>query len=126
MRLRRSVAVGVSAHTRRGRRAAPELSACARRSLGGPAGGGRAAPQARPQVSTGGPPHIVLIQCSGLTRQTFAGSASTGDAGGESKTSKAKTTEPNVDFELDVKVHINSGKCVLHTREPSRDDDAKT
>lgn len=38
---------------------------------------------------------------------------------------KAKTSEPNIDFELDVKVHINSGKCVLHTKEPARDDDIK-
>ena len=25
--------------------------------------------------------------------------------------------EPNVDFELDVMIYFNSGKCVLHTRE---------
>lgn len=28
-----------------------------------------------------------------------------------------KPHEPNIDFELDVKVLINSGKCVLHTKE---------
>lgn len=28
-----------------------------------------------------------------------------------------KTHEPNIDFELDIKVLINSGKCVLHTKE---------
>lgn len=72
-------------------------------------------------------PYIVLVSnVWGYTRETFACSASAGDTGGEGKTSKAKTTEPNVDFELDVKVHINSGKCVLHTKEPSRDDEAKT
>ncbi|CRK93957.1 CLUMA_CG007483, isoform B [Clunio marinus] len=30
-----------------------------------------------------------------------------------------KPHEPNIDFELDVKVVINSGKCVLHTKESS-------
>ncbi|XP_050552072.1 transmembrane protein KIAA1109 homolog isoform X4 [Spodoptera frugiperda] len=42
----------------------------------------------------------------------------------EGKASKAKTAEPNIDFELDVKVYINSGKCVLHTKEPSKEDDS--
>ncbi|KAH9636968.1 hypothetical protein HF086_008229 [Spodoptera exigua] len=40
------------------------------------------------------------------------------------KANKAKTAEPNIDFELDVKVYINSGKCVLHTKEPSKEDDS--
>ncbi|GBP70037.1 Uncharacterized protein KIAA1109 [Eumeta japonica] len=39
--------------------------------------------------------------------------------------SKSKTTEPNIDFELDVKVHINSGKCVLHTKDPMKDEEMK-
>ncbi|XP_039764683.1 transmembrane protein KIAA1109 homolog isoform X1 [Pararge aegeria] len=43
----------------------------------------------------------------------------------ESKQSKAKTAEPNIDFELDVKVHINSGKCVLHTKEPGKEEELK-
>lgn len=43
----------------------------------------------------------------------------------ESKQSKSKTAEPNIDFELDVKVHINSGKCVLHTKEPGKEDELK-
>ncbi|CAB3237702.1 unnamed protein product [Arctia plantaginis] len=43
----------------------------------------------------------------------------------EAKGSKAKTSEPNIDFELDVKVDINSGKCVLHTKEPSKEDELK-
>lgn len=30
-----------------------------------------------------------------------------------------KPQEPNIDFELDVKVFINSGKCVLHTKDTS-------
>lgn len=29
-----------------------------------------------------------------------------------------KQQEPNIDLELDVKVFINSGKCVLHTKDP--------
>ncbi|XP_035723534.1 transmembrane protein KIAA1109-like isoform X4 [Vespa mandarinia] len=36
-----------------------------------------------------------------------------------------KTQEPNIDFELDVKVLINSGKCVLHTKDPTREDEIK-
>ncbi|CAG2114985.1 unnamed protein product, partial [Medioppia subpectinata] len=33
-------------------------------------------------------------------------------------------TEPNIDFELDVKIFFNSGKCVLHTKDQSiRDED---
>lgn len=42
-------------------------------------------------------------------------------------TAMQKPQEPNIDFELDVKVLINSGKCVLHTKEASgtRDDEIK-
>jgi len=29
--------------------------------------------------------------------------------------------EPNVDFELDIKVDIDSGKCVLHPKDPKPD-----
>ncbi|KAK9874269.1 hypothetical protein WA026_002622 [Henosepilachna vigintioctopunctata] len=39
-----------------------------------------------------------------------------------------KPQEPNVDLELDVKVFINSGKCVLHTKDiqgSARDDELK-
>lgn len=32
-----------------------------------------------------------------------------------------KQQEPNIDFELDVKVLVNSGKCVLHTKETTDD-----
>ncbi|XP_015586515.1 uncharacterized protein KIAA1109 isoform X3 [Cephus cinctus] len=35
-----------------------------------------------------------------------------------------KPQEPNIDFELDVKVLINSGKCVLHTKD-AREDELK-
>jgi len=36
-----------------------------------------------------------------------------------------KTQEPNIDFKLDVKVLINSGKCVLHTKDPGKEDEIK-
>lgn len=36
-----------------------------------------------------------------------------------------KAQEPNIDFELDVTVLINSGKCVLHTKDPGKDDEIK-
>lgn len=34
--------------------------------------------------------------------------------------------EPNIDFELDVVVYFNSGKCVFHTREVSKDEDGNS
>jgi hypothetical protein len=34
-----------------------------------------------------------------------------------------KQQEPNIDFELDIKVLVNSGKCVLHTKEQPQSDD---
>nr|XP_031841602.1 transmembrane protein KIAA1109 isoform X3 [Nomia melanderi] len=37
-----------------------------------------------------------------------------------------KPQDPNIDFELDVKVLINSGKCVLHTKDPGKEDEIKT
>lgn len=36
-----------------------------------------------------------------------------------------KQQEPNIDLELDVKVFINSGKCVLHTKDTIRDEEIK-
>lgn len=36
-----------------------------------------------------------------------------------------KSPEPNIDLELDVKVFINSGKCVLHTKDNVREEEAK-
>lgn len=55
------------------------------------------------------------------TAGTFKSGAGAGGA-------SAKPQEPNVDLELDVKVFINSGKCVLHTKEqqPMKEDDIKT
>lgn len=36
-----------------------------------------------------------------------------------------KSQEPNIDLELDVKVFINSGKCVLHTKDLVREEEIK-
>jgi len=36
-----------------------------------------------------------------------------------------KQQEPNIDFELDVKVFINSGKCVLHTKDSFKDEEMR-
>lgn len=36
-----------------------------------------------------------------------------------------KALEPNVDLELDVKVFINSGKCVLHTKPKDEDSESR-
>lgn len=36
-----------------------------------------------------------------------------------------KSQEPNIDFELDVKVFINSGKCVLHTKDFMKEEDLR-
>ena len=37
-------------------------------------------------------------------------------------TKQSYQTEPNIDFELDVKIFFNSGKCVLHTKETKEDE----
>ncbi|KAG5893448.1 hypothetical protein JTB14_012167 [Gonioctena quinquepunctata] len=39
--------------------------------------------------------------------------------------SMAQPQEPNIDLELDVKVFINSGKCVLHTKDSIREEEIK-
>lgn len=44
---------------------------------------------------------------------------------GSSITSSKKNQDPNIDFELDVKVLIKSGKCVLHTKDSMKDEEAK-
>ena len=45
------------------------------------------------------------------------------NAGGASApgTGSKAQKEPSVDFELDVKVDIESGKCILHPKEPKPD-----
>ena len=35
------------------------------------------------------------------------------------------STEPNIDFELDIKVFIDSGKCVLHPKDSKEDEQKK-
>ena len=45
-------------------------------------------------------------------------------SGGSSSRSTAPP-EPNIDFELDVKVFIDSGKCVLHPKDTKEEDAAK-
>ncbi|XP_053399583.1 bridge-like lipid transfer protein family member 1 isoform X2 [Mercenaria mercenaria] len=51
------------------------------------------------------------------SEQISASNPSIGSGGSKS------VIEPNVDFELDVKVHIDSGKCVLHPKD--RDEENK-
>ena len=47
---------------------------------------------------------------------------SQGGSGTAMGTSVSKVQqEPSVDFELDIKVHIDSGKCVLHPKDPKPD-----
>ncbi|GLG98161.1 Uncharacterized protein GBIM_04764 [Gryllus bimaculatus] len=55
----------------------------------------------------------------------LAGGGAPGGGGGSSPAAQQKPQEPNIDFELDVKVLINSGKCVLHTKDPSKEDELK-
>lgn len=65
--------------------------------------------------------------------QKFSCSAPLLDSFGKEQTSSIsspyvasqKTQDPNIDFELDVKVLINSGKCVLHTKDLGREDEIK-
>lgn len=52
------------------------------------------------------------------------GSSTTGSSP-STTTVQQKPTEPNIDFELDVKVLINRGKCVLHTKDQAREDELK-
>jgi len=54
-----------------------------------------------------------------------AGSSSGAATGGSGNVSKAQQ-EPSVDFELDIKVDIDSGKCVLHPKDPKPDAEDAT
>lgn len=45
------------------------------------------------------------------------GHATPGGTSSGMSSSKQPVAEPNIDFELDVKVFFNSGKCVLHTKD---------
>lgn len=48
---------------------------------------------------------------------------SLGSGGSSSRSTTAP--EPNIDFELDVKVFIDSGKCVLHPKDTKEEDATK-
>ncbi|KAG8201040.1 hypothetical protein JTE90_002715 [Oedothorax gibbosus] len=52
------------------------------------------------------------------TGHTTPGGASSGVS-----SFKQPPSEPNIDFELDVKVFFNSGKCVLHTKDYNKEED---
>lgn len=46
-----------------------------------------------------------------------------GDVGRGTSAAPPKLPEPSIDFELDIKVFFNSGKCVLHTRDPTKEEE---
>nr|XP_042899305.1 transmembrane protein KIAA1109 isoform X2 [Parasteatoda tepidariorum] len=52
-----------------------------------------------------------------------AGHTTPGGASSGVSSFKQPPSEPNIDFELDVKVFFNSGKCVLHTKDFNREED---
>lgn len=58
----------------------------------------------------------------GEGESSISGGSSTGATPGLNH----KPTEPSVDFELDVKVLIKSGKCVLHTKDTSLSNSLRT
>lgn len=62
-----------------------------------------------------------------FARDQFLSSSSTQTAGANISQSAAsqKAQEPNIDLELDVKVLINSGKCVLHTKDYVKEEEIK-
>uniref|UniRef100_A0A1B6DJ95 Bridge-like lipid transfer protein family member 1 C-terminal domain-containing protein n=2 Tax=Clastoptera arizonana TaxID=38151 RepID=A0A1B6DJ95_9HEMI len=62
---------------------------------------------------------LLLFETEGVKDQNFTGPT------GTATPIQQKTIEPNIDFELDVKVLINSGKCVLHTKDQGREDELK-
>ena len=65
-------------------------------------------PRGRPSDSQDGRPPRVPSPTPG---------GSTGSGG------QKVTYEPSVDFELDVKVMIDSGSCVLHPKEPKAESE---
>lgn len=72
---------------------------------------------------------VIILFRPNLASEAFSGdqhlSASPLHAAGEAVPQPPKQQEPNIDLELDVKVFINSGKCVLHTRDAVRDEEIK-
>jgi len=69
--------------------------------------------------------HVAISQLEGSRLEktpspsvfSHGGSTSGSGAGVSTSVSKAHQ-EPSVDFELDIKVDIDSGKCVLHPKDP--------
>lgn len=51
--------------------------------------------------------------------------SSTGVTQGAQKQSSHQLQEPNVDFELDIMIFFNSGKCVFHTRDKTDDESGR-
>lgn len=63
------------------------------------------------------------------SNQTFLSSPAQPTNSSISQTNSSQNPpEPNIDLELDIKVFINSGKCVLHTKDSItvKDEDVKT
>lgn len=71
---------------------------------------------------------IIFFQCVNFFSFFFSSTLldfSTREQLKNDNVSYSKQQEPNIDFELDVKVFINSGKCVLHTKDQTREDELK-
>jgi hypothetical protein len=51
-----------------------------------------------------------------------ANSGGSGGSGSGSGSQRATVAEPSVDFEVDIKVEVESGKWVLHPKNFSEDD----
>lgn len=59
------------------------------------------------------------------TNQTFLSNVTQPNPGISQTNSNQNTQEPNIDLELDIKVFINSGKCVLHTKDSVKEEEVK-
>lgn len=75
-------------------------------------------------------PFITNSECSLVRSISYGGSATSsmmGQAGqAHFQRSSHAVQEPNIDFELDVMVYFNSGKCVFHTREVVKDENQES
>ncbi|KAF8784884.1 Transmembrane protein KIAA1109 like protein [Argiope bruennichi] len=63
------------------------------------------------------------IDSKRLNDQQKTGHTTPGGASSGVSSFKQPPSEPNVDFELDVKVFFNSGKCVLHTKDFNKEEE---
>lgn len=59
------------------------------------------------------------------SEQQFSSSTYPASNSNTSQSTAQKPQEPNIDLELDVKVFINSGKCVLHTKDNMKEEEVK-